>query len=207
MVKVAVEEPLTDVRQELNNRGYNAEILDRKVDAIEYDCVVVRDKEDMADMHMNVQLVEAKGRSVNEIVEKVEDHLKRAGKIDEAPESKEAKKKKLSAKSFLAGMATGATVGATVGAMIAPSEGKTTRENLTNTVTQTKTKTTNMVNKVKETTDKAKSKMPGGGKKDDSTTEIAPKETVEPETPPTSTTTSTTTSKPATPPTPPTEEY
>lgn len=207
MVKIAVEEPLTDVRQELNNRGYNAEILDRKVDSVDYDCVVVRDKEDMADMHMDVQLVEAKGRSVNEIVEKVEDHLKRAGKIEESAEPKEKKKKKMAGKGFLAGMATGVTVGATVGVMLAPSEGKTTRANLTNTATQTKTKTTSMVNKVKETTDKAKNMMPGGGKKDETTTEIAPKETVEPETPPTSTDTTTKTSQPSTPPTPPTEEY
>lgn len=201
MVRIAVEEPLTDVKQELINKGYDTEVLDMKVEAIDYDLVVVRDKEDMADLHMNVQLVEAKGRSVEEIVEKVEDHLKRAGKIEKTSKTVEKQKKKMTGKGFLAGMATGTAIGAAVGMMYAPTEGKTTRTNLTNTATQTKTKTTAMVNKVKDTTDKAKNKMPGGNKKDDSTTEIAPKETVEPETPPTTSTTS----EPTTPPIPPKE--
>lgn len=167
MLRVAVEEPLTDVMQELNKQGYNAEILDRKVEAASYDCVVVRDKEDLADLHMNVPLVEAKGRSVNEIVDKVGEHLERAGK--KAPSEK--KQAASSGKRFLSGMALGTIVGAATGFLTAPTEGKKLRSKITSTTSQTKEKTSGIMNKAKN--------KKSGGKKNEDTTELAPKEEVE----------------------------
>ena len=122
MVKIAVEEPFTSVQQALVKKGYKAEMLEDKTYAMDYDCVVVRDKEDLVDFHMNVPLVEAKGRTLFEIIEEVEERLVRSGKIMPPPpmESEE----KSGGGGFIAGAATGVLLGAAAGLMLAPKSGK-----------------------------------------------------------------------------------
>lgn len=123
MVKIAVEEPFTSVQQALVKKGYKAEMLEDKTDATSYDCVVVRDKEDFADFHMNAPLVEAKGRTLFEIVEEVEERLVRSGKIM-PPSPITSDNKSGGGGGFIAGAATGALIGAAAGLMLAPKSGK-----------------------------------------------------------------------------------
>ncbi len=147
MVRVAVEQPFEDVKKQLNKKGYQAEMLERKVDAPEFDAVVVRDLEDLTDIHMNVPLISARGRSVKEIVTEVEERLQRAGTIDK-------KSGGISGKQLVNGIAVGSIVGATIGFMLAPASGKKTRDNLNQKLQQTKQQTMNL-------TDKVKDKVPG----------------------------------------------
>ncbi|SDJ82176.1 YkuS family protein [Sediminibacillus albus] len=149
MIKIAVEQPFEDVKNQLNKKGYQAEMLERKVDAPDYQVVVVRDLEDLTDIHMNVPIVSARGRSVKEIVAEVEERLQRVGVIDQTSGGG-------SGKQFVNGLALGSIVGATIGFMLAPSSGKQTRDNLNQKIKQTKEQTMNMTNKVKE-------KVPGQG--------------------------------------------
>lgn len=123
MVKIAVEEPFTSVQQALTKKGYKAAMLENKTDATSYDCVVVRDKEDFADFHMNVPLVEAKGRTLFEIIEEVEERLVRSGKIM-PPSPIVSDNKSGGGGGFIAGAATGALIGAAAGLMLAPKSGK-----------------------------------------------------------------------------------
>lgn len=118
MVKVAVEHPFTDVRRALEKRGFQADMIDQKTDAVSYDVVIVRDHEDFADFRMSGSLIEARGRTVNDIVEEVEERLQRAGKIEgEAP-------KTTSGSSFVAGLAAGAAAGAAAALLLTPKSGK-----------------------------------------------------------------------------------
>ena len=136
MVKIAVEEPFTSVHQALLKRGYQAEMLDDKTNSMNYDCVVVRDKEDLADFHMNVPLVEAKGRTLQEIIEEVEERLVRAGKIV-APKTPTGDK---SGGGFIAGVATGAIVGAAAGLLLTPKSGKEMQGTVKEKITEMKEK-------------------------------------------------------------------
>ncbi|WP_245830949.1 YkuS family protein [Sediminibacillus massiliensis] len=153
MVRIAVEEPFKDVKQKLINKGYEAEMLQRKVDAVDFDCCVVRDKEDLADLHMNVPLVEAKGRSVKKIVTDVETRLLRTGAIDKKASSN------FTAKGLFSGIAVGSIVGATAGLLLAPKNGKDLRDDLNGKMNQAKEQTNNLTGKVKE--------MKPGKKKED----------------------------------------
>lgn len=161
MVKIAVEEPFTSVLQALLQRGYMAEMLEDKTDAMDYDCVVVRDKEDLVDFHMNVPLVEAKGRTLFEIVEEVEERLVRSGKIMPPPpmESEE----KSGSGGFIAGAATGVILGAVAGLLLAPKKGKEMQEMLKEKTAGSKTKLSDTVEQVKEkaadVSDKTKHKV------------------------------------------------
>ncbi|RNF39694.1 YkuS family protein [Planococcus salinus] len=137
MVRIAVEEPFTSVHQALIKRGYKAEMLDDKTNSMNYDCVVVRDKEDLADFHMNVPLVEAKGRTLQEIIEEVEERLVRSGKIA-APKSQSDSGK--SGGGFIAGVATGAIVGAAAGLLLTPKSGKEMQGTVKEKITEMKEK-------------------------------------------------------------------
>ncbi|MDQ0427935.1 gas vesicle protein [Planomicrobium stackebrandtii] len=130
MVKIAVEHPFTSVREALEKKGYQTDMLEDKSDSTDYDVIVVRDQEDLADYHMSVSLVEAKGRTLYEIVEEVEERLVRGGKI-QAPQPTEAERKDNSGGGgggFLAGAATGAVIGAAAGLLFAPKSGKELQE-------------------------------------------------------------------------------
>ncbi|MDN7242086.1 YkuS family protein [Planococcus sp. N028] len=171
MVKIAVEQPFTSVKDALEKKGYKVDMLDQKSDSVSYDCVVVRDKEDLADFHMNVPLVEAKGRTLYDIVEEVEERLVRSGKIS-APAGLE----KGGMSPFLKGAATGAVIGAAAGLLLTPKSGKemqgTVKEKATDTFGQVKGKTSDITSivkekagpvseKVKGTVDQAKEKAKG----------------------------------------------
>lgn len=139
MVKIAVEHPFTSVREALEKKGYQADMLEDKSDSTDYDVIVVRDQEDLADYHMSVSLVEAKGRTLYEIVEEVEERLVRGGKI-QAPQPTEAERKESSGGGggFLAGAATGAVIGAAAGLLFAPKSGKELQETVKEKVASSK---------------------------------------------------------------------
>ncbi|MGB6407542.1 MAG: YkuS family protein [Planococcus donghaensis] len=128
MAKVAVEHPFTSVREALEKKGYQADMLEDKADSTDYDVIVVRDQEDLADYHMSVSLVEAKGRTLYEIVEEVEERLVRGGKIQDPQSSETDRKESGGGGGFLAGAATGALIGAAAGLLLAPKSGKELQE-------------------------------------------------------------------------------
>ncbi len=128
MVKVAVEHPFTSVREALMNKGYQADMLEDKSDSTDYDVIVVRDQEDLADYHMSVSLVEAKGRTLYEIVEEVEERLVRGGKISNPQPTEIERKESGGGGGFLAGAATGVVIGAAAGLLFAPKSGKELQE-------------------------------------------------------------------------------
>ncbi|CEG21593.1 hypothetical protein BN1080_00506 [Planococcus massiliensis] len=160
MVKIAVEEPFVSVKNALEQKGYKAEMLTDKTDSMDYDCVVVRDQEDLADFHMNVPLVDARGRTLHEIVEEVEERLVRAGKIDK-PLSQTEGKGGLGSSAFIKGAATGAIIGAAAGLLLTPKSGKEMQavvkdktagssQKLSDTAGKTKEKLSGTVDQVKE---------------------------------------------------------
>ncbi|WKA58200.1 YkuS family protein [Planococcus shenhongbingii] len=156
MVKIAVEEPFTSVKDALEKRGYEAEMLDDKTESMDYDCVVVRDKEDLADFHMNVPLVEAKGRTLEEIVDEVEERLVRSGKIP-AP----APSGGITSSSFIKGAATGAIVGAAAGLLLTPKSGKEMQAVVKEKTSGTKEKLGGVTEKAKDTLGQVKEKTSG----------------------------------------------
>ncbi|WP_241663160.1 YkuS family protein [Planococcus citreus] len=153
MVKIAVEHPFTSVRDALVQKGYRAEMLEKKTDAPDYDVVVVRDQEDLTDFHMSVSLVEARGRTLFEIVEEVEERLVRQGKIQSpAPMAPEyGSESGGGGGSFVAGAVTGALIGAAAGLLLAPKSGKELQE-------QVKAKTSDSSEKVNSSLEQAKEK-------------------------------------------------
>ncbi|OED33522.1 YkuS family protein [Planococcus maritimus] len=152
MVKIAVEHPFTSVRDALVQKGYRAEMLEKKTDATDYDVVVVRDQEDLTDFHMSVSLVEARGRTLFEIVEEVEERLVRQGKIQPpTPMAPENDSESGGGGSFVAGAVTGALIGAAAGLLLAPKSGKELQE-------QVKTKTADSSEKVNTSIEQAKVK-------------------------------------------------
>jgi gas vesicle protein len=156
MVKIAVEEPFTSVKEALQKRGYEAEMLDDKTESMDYDCVVVRDKEDLADFHMNVPLVEAKGRTLEEIVDEVEERLVRIGKIPAPPSSGG-----ITGGAFLKGAATGAIVGAAAGLLLTPKSGKEMQAVVKEKTSGTKDKLGGVTEKAKGTVGQVKEKTSG----------------------------------------------
>ncbi|SFE59537.1 YkuS family protein [Alteribacillus iranensis] len=162
MARIAIEQPFTDVRDELSRIGFEAEMLLNKTDAPDYDCVVVRGIEDLTDMRMNTPLVEAKGRTVHDIIEEVKDKLERTGEIREAPPSGKVSKiakfassgssktGESSGKSMVSGMLVGTALGVVTGFLLAPKSGKELRQQMNEKAGQTKEQATVMTNKVRE---------------------------------------------------------
>lgn len=120
MVKIAVEYPFMDIRQALQKKGYQTDMVEQEADAAEYDVIVVRNQDALNDTLIRGSLVETSGRSVNEIVEEVEERLQRAGKI---PGTAEAEKSS-SGGGFKSGLLTGAVVGAAAALLMTPKSGK-----------------------------------------------------------------------------------
>jgi gas vesicle protein len=144
MVKIAVEHPFTSIQEALKRKGYHAEMLEHKSESMDFDCVVVRDKESLADYTMNVPLVEAHGRTLYEIIEEVEERLVRIGKLDEqevmrhpgtTPDSGDDKS---SAGGFIAGAVTGAVIGAAAGLLLTPKSGKEMQQAVKEKVSKSK---------------------------------------------------------------------
>ncbi|WP_421385025.1 YkuS family protein [Bacillus salacetis] len=75
MAKIAVEEPLTDIKQALEEKGHTVEIFRDEENLPSCDCCVTRGSEDLADNDINVPVVDVTGRSVNDVVSKVESKL------------------------------------------------------------------------------------------------------------------------------------
>ncbi|WP_033542202.1 YkuS family protein [Planococcus sp. CAU13] len=167
MVKIAVEEPFTSVQQALVSKGYKAKMLENKTDATSYDCIVVRDKEDFADFHMNVPLVEAKGRTLFEIVEEVEERLVRSGKIMPPTPIVSENKSGGGGGGFIAGAATGALIGAAAGLMLAPKSGKELQQTV-------KDKAAEMKEKKEEKAKSDSGENSGGGKLDQVKEKLGP---------------------------------
>lgn len=171
MVKIAVEEPFVSVKNALEQKGYKAEMLTDKTDSMDYDCVVVRDQEDLADFHMNVPLVDARGRTLQEIVEEVEERLVRTGKIDQ-PLSQTGGKGGVGSSAFIKGAATGAIIGAAAGLLLTPKSGKEMQavvkdktsgssQKLSDTAGKTKEKLSGTVDQVKDKVGQVKEKASG----------------------------------------------
>lgn len=153
MARIAVEQPFIDVKEELRSLGFEAEMLQQKTDAPDYDCVVVRGIEDLTDIRMNVPMIEAKGRTVSEIVEDVISRLQRTGEIKDMTSSRK------SGSQWMNGMLVGTVVGAAAGFLLAPKSGKDLRHEMNEKALQTKEQTTNIANKVKEKSSEAKANV------------------------------------------------
>ncbi|MGM0896379.1 MAG: YkuS family protein [Bacillota bacterium] len=160
MVKIAVEHPFTSVRDALVQKGYRAEMLEKKTDAPDYDVVVVRDQEDLTDFHMSVSLVEARGRTLFEIVEEVEERLVRQGKIQSpAPMAVEhGSDSGGGGGSFVAGALTGALIGAAAGLLLAPKSGKELQEQVKAKTSDSSEKVNTSIEQAKEKADELKTK-------------------------------------------------
>lgn len=122
MVKIAVEYPFKDIRQALQNKGYQADMVEQEADASVYDVIVVRDQRALNASSIKGSLVETRGRSVNEIVKEVEERLQRAGKIPGNADA--AKSSSGSGGGFISGVLAGAIVGAAAALLTTPKSGK-----------------------------------------------------------------------------------
>lgn len=120
MARIAVEYPFTDIRQALEKKGYQADMVEQQADASVYDVIVVRNKNALNTSLIKGSLVETRGRSVNEVVKEVEERLLRSGKI---PGTAKAEKSD-SGGGFTSGMLTGALVGAAAALLMTPKSGK-----------------------------------------------------------------------------------
>ncbi len=77
MAKIAVEEPLTDIKQALEEKGHSVEMFINEEDLPSCDCCVARGTEDLSDNQLNnVPVVDVTARSVNDVVSKVENVVK-----------------------------------------------------------------------------------------------------------------------------------
>lgn len=187
MVRVAVEHPFKDVRRALKKKGYQAEMVKQATDAVGYDVLVVRNQHTLTGSHAEGSLVEIRGRSVNEIVEEVEERLQRAGKIVGNADAA----KSSSGGGFTTGVVTGALVGAAVALLLTPKSGKEmqsavkeqissgnssedengklnqVKEKTAEVANQAKEKATGITNQVKEKDDATKEQNKNGGSKDE----------------------------------------
>lgn len=127
MVKIAVEYPFQDIRQALQNKGYQTDMVEQENDASVYDVIVVRDQRALNASSIKGSLVETRGRSVNEVVNEVEERLQRAGKIPgtaKAAKSSSGSGSGGSGGGFMSGVLAGAIVGAAAALLTTPKSGK-----------------------------------------------------------------------------------
>lgn len=120
MVQIAVEYPFTDIRQALQKKGYQTDMVEMEADASIYDVIVVRNQHALNASFIKGSLVEARGRSVKEVVMEVEERLKRAGKIAGRADAE----KSGTGAGFKSGMLAGAAAGAMAALMMAPKSGE-----------------------------------------------------------------------------------
>ncbi|MFD2615743.1 MULTISPECIES: YkuS family protein [Terrilactibacillus] len=80
MPKIGVEESLTNVMQELQNKGYDVVQLKQESDAKGCDCCVVTGLDSnvmgMADTSIQGSVIEANGLSADEVCQQVESRIK-----------------------------------------------------------------------------------------------------------------------------------
>lgn len=124
MVKIAVEYPFQDIRQALQNKGYQTDMVEQENDASVYDVIVVRDQRALNASSIKGSLVETRGRSVNEIVKEVEERLQRAGKIPGTAKAAKNSSGSGSGGGFMSGVFVGALVGAATALLTTPKSGK-----------------------------------------------------------------------------------
>lgn len=120
MPRIAVEHPFTDIQQALQKKGYQAEMINQKTDAIRYDVIVVRNSDSYDYLSFEGSLVEVSGNSVKQIVAEVEERLQRAGKIAGEPDAAKGG----SSGGFFAGLLSGAAIGSVLALLLAPKSGK-----------------------------------------------------------------------------------
>ncbi|WKA55375.1 YkuS family protein [Planococcus shixiaomingii] len=147
MVKIAVEQPFADVRRALKKKGYQAKMVKQPTDAIGYDVCVVRNLDVFDGSHVEGSLVETRGRSVNEIVDEVEERLQRAGKIAGTADAS----KSSSGGGFTTGAVIGALAGAAAALLTTPKTGKELQSIM-------KEKTLEVTDQVKEKANEMKEK-------------------------------------------------
>ncbi|RLQ84926.1 YkuS family protein [Planomicrobium sp. Y74] len=186
MVRIAVEHPFTDVRRALKKKGYQAEMVKQTADAAGYDVLVARKQNTFTGSDAEGSVVETSGRSVNEIIEEVEERLQRAGKIAGHADATKGS----SGGRFTTGVVTGALVGAAAALLLTPKSGKEmqsavkekissgnsgedgneklkqVKEKAGEVANQAKEKATEVTNQVKEKADVAKEQNGNGGSKE-----------------------------------------
>lgn len=174
MAKIAVEYPFQDIRQALQNKGYQADMVEQENDASVYDVIVVRDQRALNASSIKGSLIETRGRSVNEIVKEVEERLQRGGKIPgTADAAKSSSGSGGSGGGFMSGVFVGALVGAATALLTTPKSGKElqgmVKEKIPSgdsegggTMSQVKEKAAEVTSQVKDKADEMKDKKSSG---------------------------------------------
>jgi gas vesicle protein len=120
MSKIAVEQPYLDIQQALRRKGYNADMIDQREKGAPYDVLVVRNLESYDEFRFKGSIIEVTGRTVNEVVDEVEERLMRAGKIQGQAKAE----KTSSGGGFFTGFLSGAVIGSAAALLLAPKSGK-----------------------------------------------------------------------------------
>lgn len=80
MKKICVEESLTSIQKELEKQGYDVALMQEETDALSCDCCVISGfDENIMGMQNSVtkaSVINASGRSVEEVIELVQNKLK-----------------------------------------------------------------------------------------------------------------------------------
>ncbi|QHJ72170.1 YkuS family protein [Planococcus halotolerans] len=162
MVKVAVEYPFTDIRQALQKKGYQTDMVEMEADASIYDVIVVRNLNALSASFIKGSLVETGGRSVKEVVMEVEERLQRAGKIAGRANAERSG----TGAGFKSGMLAGAAAGALAALMMAPKSGEELQRLLKEKISTGDSEGEDSLNRIKEKAAQVKDKaMEMKGKK------------------------------------------
>lgn len=150
MSKIAVEQPFTDIQQALRKSGYQADMIDQREKGLTYDILVVRNLESYDDLRFNGSIIEVSGRTINEIVDEVEERLMRAGKIQGRADAEKSR----SGSGFFTGFISGAVIGSAAALLMAPKSGKdmqiTVKEKLASSDTGSSSEKSGKLDQVKE---------------------------------------------------------